>query len=96
MVIIDLNDLVGRWENRNLEIKIYDSGTAVEGSEWYFEFVFEDSLLHVAEEPWEECEDRQVGIYEISGVPGEFLIFTKIDDPCLKRVFSGKRTAVGN
>jgi len=55
---------------------------------------FEDGLLYVRETT-STCSLDQVGIYEITGVPGEYLIFTHIDDPCgAYRNFRGKWTEV--
>lgn len=45
---------------------------------------FEDGLLHDRErsEGWGGCSYDQIGIYEVRGVQGEYLIFATIEDPC--------------
>jgi hypothetical protein len=58
------------------------------------EIWFEDGLFHMRETT-SSCTRDQLGIYEITGVPGEYLIFTTVDDPCeVYRNFRGKWTAV--
>jgi hypothetical protein len=55
---------------------------------------FEDGLLYVRETT-PTCSRDQVGTYEVTGTPGEYLIFTPVDDPCaVYRNFRGKWTVV--
>jgi hypothetical protein len=55
---------------------------------------FEDGQLHI-QETTSTCSRDQIGIYEVTGVLGEYLIFTVVDDPCaVYRNFRGKWTAV--
>jgi hypothetical protein len=55
---------------------------------------FEDGRLYI-QETTSSCSRDQIGIYEVTGAPGEYLIFTVVDDPCaVYRNFRGKWTAV--
>lgn len=50
---------------------------------------FEDGLLHVREDSfW--CSDDQIGIYEVHGVPGDYIVLTIVEEPCFQRRFQGK------
>jgi hypothetical protein len=44
---------------------------------------FEEGLLHIREMT-ATCSKEQVGMYEVTGAPGEYLIFTPVDDPCAR------------
>ncbi len=54
---------------------------------------FENGLMyHEYVVSWHACADV-IGIYEVSGVPGEYLVFTKVDDECgVERGLQGKWT----
>ncbi len=53
---------------------------------------FEDGFLYIQETSW-GCSQDQIGVFEVTGVPGEYLVFTLVDDPCgVDREFKGKWT----
>ena len=102
--IATFEDMEGVWSRTyrgaEFHFTIYKDG-GVTHVEVYFpqdvripDIWFEDGLLYVREIT-SACSRDQVGIYEITGVPGEYLIFTPVDDPCgVYRNFRGKWTEV--
>jgi hypothetical protein len=57
---------------------------------------FEDGLFYI-QETTSSCSRDQLGVYEITGAPGEYLIFTVVDDPCaVYRNFRGKWVLVAS
>jgi hypothetical protein len=48
------------------------------------EFWFEDEDLHVkAAEDFPECPAGTEGVYTVSGVPENYLVFALVEDPCI-------------
>lgn len=44
---------------------------------------FEDGLFHALLMDFPGCPEGTIVIYEVSGVPGEYLIFELVEDPCV-------------
>jgi hypothetical protein len=90
--IDNLSDLAGTWLksaggfDSKLDVKPSGEATFRLGlglGTRVVEIWFEDGLLHFKEDPWPECPDGAIGIYETSGIPGEVLKFSLVDDPCV-------------
>ena len=91
IAIAALEDMEGIWSRtyRGAEFKLtINKQGRVTHVEVYFPQVvripdiwFEDGLLYI-QETTSTCSRDQLGIYEVTGVPGEYLIFTPVDDPC--------------
>jgi hypothetical protein len=97
--IATFEDMEGIWSRtyRGAEYRLtINKGGGVTHVEVYFpqdvripEIWFEDGLLYIRETT-SSCSRDQVGTYEVTGTPGEYLIFTPIDDPCgVYRNFKG-------
>ena len=102
--IAKFEDMEGVWSRtyRGAEFQLtIDKDGGVTHVEVYFpqdvripDIWFEDGLLYI-QETTSTCSRDQVGIYEVTGAPGEYLIFTPVDDPCgVYRNFRGKWTEV--
>jgi hypothetical protein len=102
--ITTFEDMEGVWSRfyrgAEFELTLYKDG-GVTHVEVYFpqdvrnpDLWFEDGRLYI-QETTSSCSRDQVGIYEITGTPGEYLIFTPIEDPCeVYRNFRGKWTEI--
>lgn len=96
IAITTFEELAGKWykKDRGDEFSLFvgeDGGAsrAQPGGVVNLKIWFEDGLFYAGDDPY--CEADQLGTYEVSGVPGEYLIFTVVDDPCAgDRVFRGK------
>jgi hypothetical protein len=98
MLITQWEDVTGIWiksTGRQMRLSIYEDGRVSYWCEGYGEAFpillwFEDGFLHARENTQEFCT-QQIGTYEVSGVPGEYLLITVIDDPCAQdRMLRGK------
>jgi hypothetical protein len=55
---------------------------------------FEDGLLYHTYSSFFGCDKAMTGIYEVRGVPGEYIFFTVVDDACAgSRYLRGTWTA---
>ncbi|NIM96116.1 MAG: hypothetical protein GTO18_20645 [Anaerolineales bacterium] len=102
IVITTFEDMEGTWFRRDgwlgvdLMLEIFKNGKVSHGiadrpepripDTW-----FEDGLLYIQETIDDSCSQDQIGVYEVTGVPGEYLVFKLVDDPCdVDRFFEGK------
>ena len=99
MAISKWEDTTGIWV-RNYKgvdagLSIYEDGAvsywfAGSGGPFSIQLWFENGILFASEHTQDYCTN-QIGTYEVSGVPGEYLIFEVIDDECASdRALRGK------
>lgn len=96
IAITTLEDMSGDWIRKrpgksDVDMGIYAQGLVVIGfivnDAW-----IEDGLIYLREGEDEDfCSLDEIGIYEVQGVPGEYLIVTVVEDPCTvnQREFAG-------
>ena len=86
--ITTYEDLAGQWtrmkQGYEWRLNIKEDGTAsdwVQVRSWFaINLRLEDGLFYVNYESDSVCTD--IGIYEVSGVPSEYLIFSVVEDAC--------------
>ena len=81
--LITVEDLVGVWKNGDrLQTFVEDGtyGSSVPG-QWGCrgQFWFEGGQLHV-EDVSANCSPDQIGIYEVQGIPQDYLVITLVSD----------------
>ncbi len=101
IVITSFEDMEGTWFRRDgwlgvdLELEIFKNGKVVHGLvDWPEnrkpDIWFEAGLLYIQETSVDFCSPEQAGVYEVTGVVGEYLVFKLVDDPCgVDRNFEG-------
>ena len=100
IAITTFEDMEGTWlrtiQGRDLTLEIFKNGM-VQGTAAYNDVVrmpdtwFEDGVFYIQDNDDIHCSDDQIGVFEVTGVPGEYLVFTRVNDPCgVDRMFKGK------
>jgi hypothetical protein len=83
VAITSIEDLVGIWGRGDLRQLFRDDGVFIssEIGAWSCrgQFWFEGNQLHIRDTT-EYCSTREVGIYEVQGVPQDYLTITPVSD----------------
>jgi hypothetical protein len=86
VALTTVQDLVGVWERGQRQLTLREAGTyrAIVVGELSCpgRFWFEGNQLHIEDTSDDCCPAGQIGIYEVQGVPQEYLIITLISDSC--------------
>jgi hypothetical protein len=98
--ITNFEDLAGTWlrssRGFNYKLEVYLDGGAKSTVMFItpYTLTFENGQLHALNSiEFPDCPVNTLGIYEVSGVPGKYLVFELIEDPCqTPRGFRGKWT----
>ena len=97
--ITTFEDMAGTWLRSyggfDYTFRINSDGTGAGGwSSSPTSFWLEEGILHISNIGSSMCTNDQVGTYEVSGAPGEYIVFKTVDEPCAARrpIVSGKWT----
>jgi hypothetical protein len=89
VALTTVEDLVGTWQRGDRRYTFGEHGRCVGGAVWYLcggRFWFEGNQLHIEDSSVNcSCSPGQIGIYEVRGVPQDYLIITLVSDQCNAR-----------
>jgi hypothetical protein len=83
VALTTVEDLVGMWQRGDLRQTFLEDGTFISREAVGYicrgQFWFEGNQLHI-EDTTSSCSPDEVGIYEVRGVPQDYLIITLVSD----------------
>jgi hypothetical protein len=88
VALTTIEDIVGRWEDEDAWILLNEDGRFVSGAPGWqcvMQSWFDGGQLYIEHLSGICCSIGEIGTYEVRGVPGEYLIFTLIEDQCVMR-----------